>query len=76
MPKVTIGVRVEPELADRIDRIAAEMASRAAGVDVTRGEAARVAAERGVEVLERELGLEASPSTQKGGAKPARKPAK
>ncbi|WP_437279266.1 hypothetical protein WME90_01540 [Sorangium sp. So ce375] len=73
---MTIGVRVEPELADRIDRIAAEMASRAAGVDVKRGEAARVATERGVEVLERELGLEGPPSARKEGAKPARKPVK
>lgn len=83
MAKVTIGVRVEEETERRIDIIAAELSRRAAGVEAKRGEVARAALEKGVTVLERELGIEreAAPAksastAKKGTRRPAPKPAK
>jgi hypothetical protein len=81
MRKVTVGVRIDPTRVDRLDRVAAEMTRRAAGAEVKRGDAARVAMERGIDSLEKELGLEALPAVAaakpaKKGVAPARKPTK
>ena len=81
MRKVTVGVRVEPSRVERLDKVAAEMTRRAAGAEVKRGDAARVAMERGIDSLEKELGIEAlfavdvAKPTKKGPTT-ARKPAK
>lgn len=61
------GIRLDPALLERLDRIAEEMSQRAAGAGIARSEAARAALLRGVEALELELGL------SKKGGKPPRK---
>lgn len=61
MRKITLGVRVEPNRLDRLDRLAVEMTRRAVGAEVSRGDAARVAMDRGIAALEKELGLESPP---------------
>lgn len=52
-----IPLRLEQEILDRLDRIAAALSERAAGVRVTRADATRIALERGATALEAELGL-------------------
>jgi hypothetical protein len=55
------------------------MTRRAAGADVKRSDAARVAMERGIDSLEKELGLEVAADVAKPakkGSATARKPAK
>lgn len=74
MAKVTIGVRVDPEAAARVDRLAAVM-TEAASAELTRGDAARAALLLGLEALERKHGL-APAGAEKKGAKPANKPNK
>ncbi|WP_438014910.1 hypothetical protein WMF18_28985 [Sorangium sp. So ce315] len=77
---VTVSGRVLPSVLPRLDRIAEVLTSRVPGSNMKRSDALRAAIERGVEVLERELGITpeeaAAPSTAKGGKGPARKPAK
>jgi predicted DNA-binding protein len=63
---VQVSVRVPPEMAARLDAIAAEMSERAAGAEISRAAAARRALEKGVEALEAVLGL------TPGAAKPSR----
>jgi hypothetical protein len=79
-PLVTVSGRVQGATARRLDRIADKLASRRPGENIRRSDALRVAIERGVEVLERELGIsqdEAPEPTQTPKEKkPARKPAK
>jgi hypothetical protein len=60
MAKVMVGARVEQETLARLDRVAAVMGDHAAGANVSRSDAARVAIELGVEALERRFGLAAS----------------
>lgn len=50
-------IRLEDELVERIDRLASTMQKRAAGAEVTRTAAAKVALTRGLDALEAELGL-------------------
>jgi hypothetical protein len=57
MAKVMVGARVEQETLARLDRVAAVMGDHAAGANVSRSDAARVAIELGVEALERRFGL-------------------
>lgn len=79
---VTVGGRVLPSVLPRLDRIAEVLTSRVPGSSLKRSDALRAAIERGVEALERELGIEGeattatSPAPVKKGPKPARKPAK
>lgn len=70
VPLVNVGLRVEPSVLARLDKIAALLAVRAKGATVTRSDAARISLVGGIESLERELG--ASPQ----GESPARKPKK
>ena len=78
----TVSGRVHATTVERLDRIAQVLGAKRPGELVKRSDALRVAIERGVEVLERELGIEAEAapakpaSTAKKGAAPARKPAK
>jgi predicted transcriptional regulator len=53
---VTISVRIDDELVDRLDELAKVLSARAAGAGMSRSNAVRVALERGVEALEAELG--------------------
>lgn len=50
-------LRIEEEMLERLDRLAAEMTKRTGGVQVARASVIRNAIERGVAELERELGL-------------------
>jgi hypothetical protein len=56
-------LRIDETTIGRLDRLAALMTERAAGAAVTRASVIRVAMERGLESLEKEL----------GGSKPKRK---
>ncbi|WP_437799515.1 hypothetical protein [Sorangium sp. So ce693] len=77
---VPIAGRVKAGTTEALDRIAEALSGRVSGVRLKRSDALRVALERGIEVLERELGLAAAdaapPSTSKGGKRPPAKPAK
>ncbi|WP_434048064.1 MULTISPECIES: hypothetical protein [Sorangium] len=60
----TVSGRILPGTVERLDRIVAALAARRPGEIVQRSDALRAAIERGVEVLERELGIQpAEPST-------------
>lgn len=79
-PRPTVSGRVLAATLERLDRITQALAEKRPGEVVKRSDALRVAIERGVEVLEHELGLEAeaapakSTSTaKKGTRKPASK---
>ena len=79
---VTVSGRVTPSAIPRLDRIAAALTARVPGSKLRRSDALRAAIERGVEVLEAELGiahdapLQTAPQGRKGAKRPARKPAK
>jgi len=51
----TIAVRVEDNSAVRIDHLARHLGVLAAGANITRSECVRVALERGLAALEREI---------------------
>ena len=53
-----IGARLDAELVERLDRLATLLSARAAGTPVKRSDAVRLAVTRGLDVLERELGVE------------------
>jgi hypothetical protein len=72
MAKEHLGIRAEQATIDRIDAVASALSARVAPAEMTRSDAARVALDRGLDVLEVELGI--APSAK--GKKPARKPAK
>lgn len=55
--KLATSMRLDADLVDRLDRVAEAMSERAAGLPVNRSNAARVALERGLDVLEVELKL-------------------
>jgi predicted transcriptional regulator len=57
MTTPAIAIRLESELLERIDRLAGKMQERAAGAEVTRTAAMKVALTRGLDALEAELGL-------------------
>lgn len=52
----TLPIRLEDDLIDRLDSLAAALSERAAGAKVSRTAAMRAAMERGLEALEAELG--------------------
>lgn len=52
-----VSVRTEQSVDDRLDRVAAELSKRASGLVVKRGAVAKTAMMRGLEIIERELGL-------------------
>ncbi|HEY3235876.1 MAG TPA: hypothetical protein VGJ84_14255 [Polyangiaceae bacterium] len=52
-----LSVRVDQEMLVRLNRIAEAMSKRAAGVEVKRATVTRASLDRGVAVLEAELGL-------------------
>jgi predicted transcriptional regulator len=54
-----VPIRLEDDLIDRLDRLATAMTARAAGAKVPRTSAMRIVLERGLEVLEAEMGLTA-----------------
>ena len=60
-----IPVRLDPELVARLDAVTALLSKRAAGAELTRSAALRVAIERGLAELEAELGLARAPKTAK-----------
>src|SRR5262245_50681477 len=75
----TVSGRVLPATVERLDRIAAELARKRPGEVVKRSDALRVALERGVEVLEHELGLvaeERAPKRQPAGKSDQRRRSK
>lgn len=53
--KLTTSIRLDADLIERLDRVAEAMSERAAGAPVNRSTAARVALERGLDVVESEL---------------------
>lgn len=57
MKDMPIPLRVSEELVGRIDRLATALTARASGAKVARSSAMRVAIERGLDVLEVELGI-------------------
>jgi hypothetical protein len=60
----TIPVRLTPEDVERFDRLAAQLSSRVGGLKVSRSELMRMVFQRGIPVLEAELG--AAPKSSKG----------
>ena len=54
--RTNLAVRLNPELLAKLDELAGLLSERAAGAEITRSEVARLALERGVEVLAAELG--------------------
>jgi predicted DNA-binding protein len=74
-PKTVTGVRLDEDMIRRLDFLAAELSRRAAGLDVNRTDVTRAALGRGIDAMERELGLAASPPPEqpKASATPAQK---
>ena len=70
-PLVTVSGRILPSTIQRLDVVAEALGKRRPGEVVKRSDALRVAIERGVEGLERELGLGSSP-TPSAGAEPSK----
>jgi hypothetical protein len=52
-----LSIRIPDDLLVRLDRMASAMSKRAAGAEVTRSAALRVALARGLEVLEARLSV-------------------
>ena len=67
--KELVAFRLEPEQIERLDALADGLSKHSSGVNVSRSAAARVALERGISELEKEIGM-----APKKGAKPASKP--
>ena len=59
MSKEQVGFRLEPEQLERLDKLAEALTKRTAGVTVNRSSAARAALDRGIEELEKDIGLAA-----------------
>lgn len=68
-PLTTVSGRILPATVVRLDRVAAELGKRRPGEVVKRSDSLRIAIERGVEVLEAELGI----TGETPSAKPAKK---
>jgi predicted transcriptional regulator len=58
--KKNAGVRLDNEMRSRLERIARELSKRANGADITLSDALRQAVERGIPLIEKQLGLKAS----------------
>ena len=54
---VIYAIRLEPEMAARVVAVAKALSKRAAGAVVTRSHVARMAVERGLGPLEKEIGI-------------------
>jgi hypothetical protein len=54
---VHLTVRLPKELQDRIEVVKTEVSKRLSGVEMDRSRVIRLALERGIEVIEKELGL-------------------
>jgi predicted DNA-binding protein len=54
---VHLTVRLPKDLQDRIEAVQTEMSKRLSGVEMDRSRVVRLALERGIEVIEKELGL-------------------
>jgi hypothetical protein len=52
-----VPLRIDEAVLDRCDRVSQALSERAAGAKVSRADALRIAINRGLESLERELGL-------------------
>jgi predicted DNA-binding protein len=52
-----LTVRLPKELQGRIEAVQIEMSKRLSGVEMDRSRVVRLALERGIEVIEKELGL-------------------
>ena len=62
-----VGVRMDEELVERMDRLADAMSKASGGATVSRSNAIRTAAERGAEILEAELGVTPEPTKRRKG---------
>lgn len=65
MPARPTPIRIEDEVIQRLDAIAAAMTERAAGVKVARANVIRLALERGMDLVEEDLGMNPSRTTKK-----------
>lgn len=61
MVMITASVRLDGEIAERLDRIAQKSSERAGGAEITRSNAIRMALERGIAELEKELKIKREP---------------
>jgi predicted transcriptional regulator len=59
-PKKTMAVRVDEATEARLEDLAELMSKRAQGAEVTKSNVLRVALDRGLEALERDLGVKRS----------------
>jgi hypothetical protein len=57
MTRRPVPLRIDEEILTRLDRVAEALSAKAAGANVPRSDAIRIALERGTESLEGELGL-------------------
>jgi hypothetical protein len=55
-----VPLRIEESTLDRLDRVASALSERAAGARVPRSDVIRIALERGLESLEKEMSLSRS----------------
>jgi predicted transcriptional regulator len=55
MVMATVSVRLEGDLAERLDKLAAKAAARVPGSKFSRSDIVRMAVEQGVKVLEKQL---------------------
>jgi hypothetical protein len=53
-----VPLRLEEEVIERLDRLARAMSERAGGVEVNRSSVMRTVLDRGLDVLEKELGVQ------------------
>ena len=58
MPKAPLSVVFREDQVDAFDRLAQKLSERAAGVPISRLDAIRLAADRGIAALNQELELE------------------
>ena len=61
MATQNVGVRLDPQEIDRVDRLAARLSQRAAGAPLTRAATVRLAVNRGLDAIESELGPDTPP---------------
>lgn len=57
----SVTARLEEDLVERLDRLAAALSARAKGAEVSRSDALRVAATAGLDALEKEIAAERPP---------------
>jgi hypothetical protein len=61
MTEFPVSARLDGDMLARLDKIAEELTKRAAGASVNRSAVVRLAVDRGVAALEKELGLSKRP---------------